>query len=48
MGHITSNCPQVKYQIRKGKNKIHHAHAAKDDEPILKKERKMIQVKNSC
>ena len=33
MGHIARNCPLIKDQIRKGKNKRHHAHAAEDDEP---------------
>jgi hypothetical protein len=37
MGHIARNCPLMKEKIRKGKNKIHHAHAAKDDEPAQKK-----------
>ena len=40
MGHIVRNCPLIKDQIKKGKNKRHHAHAAKDDEPVQKKERK--------
>ena len=39
MGHIARNCLQVKDQIRKGKNKRHHAHAAEDDEPVQKKAR---------
>jgi hypothetical protein len=33
MGHIAINCPHSKDQVRKGKYKIHHAHAAEDDEP---------------
>jgi hypothetical protein len=33
MGHIAINYPNSKGQVRKGKYKIHHAHAAKDDEP---------------
>jgi hypothetical protein len=32
MGHIAINCPHSKDQVRKGKYKIHHAHAAEDDE----------------
>jgi hypothetical protein len=39
MGHIARNCPHIKDQIRKGKYKRHHAHAAEDDEPIQKKEK---------
>jgi hypothetical protein len=33
MGHIAINCPNSKGQVRKGKYKRHHAHAAEDDEP---------------
>ena len=33
MGHIAINCPNSKYQVIKGKYKIHHARAAEDDEP---------------
>ena len=40
MGHIARNCPLIKDQIRKGINKRYHTNAAKDDEPIQKKERK--------
>ena len=36
LGHIARNCPHIKDQIRKGKNKIHHAHDAEDDEPMRK------------
>jgi hypothetical protein len=32
MGHIAINCPNSKGQVRKGKYKIHHAHATEDDE----------------
>jgi hypothetical protein len=32
MGHIAINYPNSKGQIRKGKYKRHHAHAAEDDE----------------
>jgi hypothetical protein len=37
MGHIAINCPHSKDQVRKGKYKRHHAHAAEDDEPDQKK-----------
>jgi hypothetical protein len=37
MGHIARNCPNAKDQVRKGKNKRHHAHAAEDDEPVQKR-----------
>ena len=40
MGHIVRNCAFIKDQIKKGKNKRHHAHVAEDDEPVRKKERK--------
>jgi hypothetical protein len=33
MGHIAMNCPNSRDQVRKGKYKRHHAHAAEDDEP---------------
>jgi hypothetical protein len=33
MGHIAINFPNSKGQVRKGKYKRHHAHAAEDDEP---------------
>jgi hypothetical protein len=39
MGHIARNCPHAKYQIIKGKHKRHHDHAAKDNEPVQKKEK---------
>ena len=39
MGHIARYCPQIKDQIRKGRNKRHHAHVAEDDEPVQKKAR---------
>ena len=39
MGHISRNCLHAKDQIRKGKYKRHHAHAAEDDEPIQNKEK---------
>ena len=32
MGHIARNCPHAKYQVKEGKNKRYHSHAAKDDE----------------
>jgi hypothetical protein len=32
MGHIATNCPNSKGQVRKGKYKRHHAHATEDDE----------------
>jgi hypothetical protein len=32
MGHISINCPNSKGQVKKGKYKKHHAHAAEDDE----------------
>ena len=31
MAHIAINCPHSKDQVRKGKYKRHHAHAAEDD-----------------
>ena len=40
MGHIARNCPLIKDQIIKRKNKRHHAHATEDDELDQKKERK--------
>lgn len=40
MGHIARNCPLIKDQIRKGRNKRHHANVAEDDEPVEKRERK--------
>jgi hypothetical protein len=39
MGHIARNCPHIKDQIRKGKYKRHHAHAAKDNESVQMKEK---------
>ena len=39
MGHTIRYCPQVKDQVRKGRNKIHHACVAKEDEPVQNKER---------
>ena len=39
MGHIARYYPQIKDQIRKGRNKINYAHVAEDDEPLQKKER---------
>jgi hypothetical protein len=33
MGHIAINYPNSKGRVIKGKHKIHHAHAAEDDEP---------------
>ena len=38
IGHIVRNCPLIKDQIKKGRNKRHHANTAKDDEPIQKRE----------
>ena len=40
MGHIARNCSLIKDQIRKEKNKRHHAHAVEDDEHAQNKERK--------
>jgi hypothetical protein len=33
MGHIATNCPDSKGQVRKGNYKRHHAHDGEDDEP---------------
>ena len=40
MGHIATNCPNSKGQVRKGKYKRHHAHAAEDDEHDQKRAKK--------
>jgi hypothetical protein len=37
MGHIARNCPQVEYQNRNRKFKIHHAHFTEEDEPDRKR-----------
>jgi hypothetical protein len=37
MGHIAINFPHSKDQVKKGKYKRHHAHAAYDDEPDHKR-----------
>ena len=39
MGQVARNCSQIKDQIKKGKNKRHHAHVVEYDEPIQKKAR---------
>ena len=39
VGHIARHCPMVREQIKKGRNKRHHANAAEDEEPVQKKER---------
>ena len=39
MGHIARYCAQGKDQIRKGRNKRHHAHVVEDDELVHKKGR---------
>ena len=38
MGHIAINCPNSKGQVRKGKYKRHHAHAAEDDQERAKED----------
>ena len=39
VGHIARNCLMVRDQIKKERNKRHHANAAEDEEPSQKKER---------
>ena len=39
VGHIGRHCPMIREQIKKGRNKRHHANAAEDEEPVEKKER---------
>ena len=39
VGHIARHCPMVREQIKKGRNKRHHANVVEYDEPVQKKER---------
>lgn len=39
VGHIARHCPLVRDQIKKGRNKRHHANTTEDEEPIQKRER---------
>ena len=39
MGHIARYYPQIKDQIRKGRNKRDHAYVVEDNELVYKKER---------
>ena len=39
LGHIASNCPHAKVQIKKGNNKRYHAHTTKDNKSVPKKTR---------
>ena len=34
VGHIARHCPMIRDKIKKGRNKIHHANAAEDEEPV--------------
>ena len=38
MGHIAINYPNLKYQVRKGKYKRHHAHGEEDDQERYKED----------
>ena len=39
VGHIARNCPLIREQIKKGRNKRHHANAIENEEHVQKKER---------
>jgi hypothetical protein len=43
MGHIAKNCPTRREEYKKRNNKIHHAHAAEDDEPPNKLDKEEIE-----
>ena len=48
MGHIERNCPNVKYQEKKGTKERYHAHVVKDDEHVQKKAREDCSSEKEC